>query len=207
MLFVLIVPTLHTVLKIWIAAEACNRFAESSRTGELEVLLVSPVSVRKICRGHLMSIRRQFVWPVVAVASVDVTLIVIGEKFFNSALAEQTPLLGLVVWGLLVMLIVDLQTLTWVGLWQGIYSKSSLVALRRTITQVMVLPSVIFALTLGISPTFYLYGNVMESKFGWVWGAVIWWWIIAFGVNTVYQLRARREVGDNFRGFAAMRAA
>jgi hypothetical protein len=71
----------------------------------------------------------------------------------------------------------------------------------------MVLPSVIFALTLGISPTFYLYGKVMESQFGWVLGAVIWWWIIAFGVNTVYLLRARREVAENFRGFAAMRAS
>jgi hypothetical protein len=115
--------------------------------------------------------------------------------------------LWLLIWAMLIMLLVDAQTLAWVGLWQGLRSKSSLAALRSTLLRILMLPWLVFLMSLYLSPTFYLYGVVLDSSSGWFLGAVIWWWIIGFMVNTIFQLISKRALYDQFRSVAAYQTA
>src|SRR6059036_3107293 len=55
---------LHLVLKFWLAGEACRRFCLDRQSDALELLLSTPLGVREILRGQLMSLARQFGPPV-----------------------------------------------------------------------------------------------------------------------------------------------
>jgi hypothetical protein len=78
-------------------------------------------------------------------------------------------------------------------------------ALRNTILRILVLPWLVFLMSLCISPTFYLYGVVIDSSSGWLLGAVIWWWIVGFMVNTIFQIHSKRDLYENFRLAATQR--
>lgn len=45
---------------IWLAFAATQRLAEDKRSGALELLLATPISVREILKGRLLALRRQF---------------------------------------------------------------------------------------------------------------------------------------------------
>jgi ABC-type Na+ efflux pump permease subunit len=191
-------PVLYVTACVAIACASANRFAEGRRNGELELLLATPLSIRKICDGHMLGLVRQFALPLVFVLSVHLILLVVGIV----ALGERGDgavirLLMLVALG--VMLVVNVRTLAWVGLWEGLRSSSVYVAIRRTLLLVLVLPSLVFLLTLAVSPTLYLFGGSLRGTSGWMLGAVIWWCATGFMVNYASGLHAERKLRDQFR--------
>src|SRR5207247_10466385 len=112
-LFVCLVPTLHAILKVAIASEAAGRFVEARRRGELELLLVTPLSSRNISRGHLKARRRQFLMPVLLVVLIDGLLMVLGDTFLEQHFGGPLGL-WLFIWAMLVMLLIDARALAWV---------------------------------------------------------------------------------------------
>jgi hypothetical protein len=202
--FLALPPLLHAILKISIASEASARFAEARSNGELELLLVTPLSVQKLCRGHLTAMKRRFTGPLILVLLVDLVLMFCGGKYVQQQFGSDL-MLWLLIWATAIMLLIDAHTLAWVGLWQGLNAKSSLSALRNTILRILVLPWLVFLMSLCISPTLYLYGVVIDSNSGWLLGAVIWWWIVGFMVNTIFQLHSKRDLYENFRSAATQR--
>ena len=59
---------LNTLLKIWIAGEACRRFVEDRNNNTMEFLLSTPLSERQIVDGQWRALLKQFGLPIAAVA-------------------------------------------------------------------------------------------------------------------------------------------
>ena len=59
---------LNATLKVWIALEAGHRLAEDKKSGAIELLLCSPLTVCEIIRGQWLALRRQFFAPLIVVA-------------------------------------------------------------------------------------------------------------------------------------------
>src|SRR5207244_5842368 len=53
------------LFKALIAAQACRFFAESRRTGALELLLCTPLRNRDLISGQFAALRRLFLWPII----------------------------------------------------------------------------------------------------------------------------------------------
>src|SRR2546426_588653 len=128
---------LHTTLKFWVASEACLRLGPDHRSGALELLLSSPLTVREILRGQMLALRRQFFWPVLLVAGLDFLFLFTAFNRIGSAGDSQ------VLWfclGVIATFAADVYTLCWVGMWTGLIAKHPNRATLATFARVVVLP-------------------------------------------------------------------
>lgn len=139
-----LVPTvvlIHSFFKAWILAEACYRLAEDQKSGALELLLVTPLTLRSMVGGQFRALRRQFAWPFVALAVLEYSVFLSAYGWF---------LIG----AGLIMLLVDGVALVWVGMYLSLSA--------RGINRAMVSS---FSLVLGTPWIIHLVG---VSIWGWM---------------------------------------
>jgi hypothetical protein len=135
------------VLKLWVAWHGCSTLAEAKRTGAIELLLATPLTVEEIIRGHWQGLQRFFMWPAVAALAVPVFPAV------QSLLSSSPPLTGvfflpipaLTIFGLATSLL-DLIALGWVGMWMGLSQPKTVQAFGKTVFLVVIIPTVVFCL-------------------------------------------------------------
>jgi len=119
------------VLKVWVASEACTRLSEDRRIGALELLLSTPLTTREIVRGHWLAFGRQFARPLV--------LLLVLEFFVFRMQAGTRP------WLLnSVLLIADVVTLAWLGMWLGLTARNLSRALLGSLACVFAVPWLLF---------------------------------------------------------------
>jgi hypothetical protein len=136
----------HTLLKFWLAAEACRPLAEERWSGTLEVLLSTPLSVDEILKGELLALKHQFGWPVLVVLVADCMMLL--ASFRDSAWDPSNDWVVLCVM-LMIVFVADLYTLAWVGLWLSLNARRGSHAVAGTVGRVLVLPWAV--LILGFS--------------------------------------------------------
>jgi hypothetical protein len=181
-LFMCLTPLLHAVLKIAIAAAAVTRLGEARRNGELESLLVTPMHARRICRGHMLALRRQFTPSVVLVLLIDASLLLFGHHLIIED-AEQMLIRCLAIWAMMIMLLLDAHALCWLGLWEGLTQKNAFVALWSTLVKLLVVPWPLFVVTAFISPPLLLFRAAMTEADSAFLGLTMWWSVIGFMVD------------------------
>ncbi|MCF7763810.1 MAG: ABC transporter permease [Verrucomicrobia bacterium] len=155
---VLAVLLLHAILKVWIGVEACARFADDHRSGALELLLTTPLPQSEFFEAHFLALRRQFLLPIVAVFAFDLLVmyqILPAKGFWNVSWLESQSLPRLAIGISMVLLVVDSFALCWVGVWEGLFARSTNRALGVTLAKVMALP------WLGLIALGILYGSVL----------------------------------------------
>jgi hypothetical protein len=185
----------HVVLKIWLAGEACRRFCLDRQSGALELLLSTPLSVQEILQGQLMSLRRQFAGPV--------AVVIFADLIFLSSENESNWTLGWVAW--ISMLVADLITLSWVSMWLGLNSRSTVRATAGSVSRVLFLPWLAFMglLTLiAISAIFAqaMPGGLEDSKL-----IICAWMLFGFANNAIFGLWAAGKLRSQFRLVATQR--
>ena len=173
----------HAALKVWVASEACQRLGPDRRSGALELLLSTPLTVKEMLRGQMLALRRQFFWPVMAVIFVDlVFLIAILGNQGGGASSSWWFWVGVV--GISTFLL-DLQALAWVGMWTGLTAKHPNRAAGSAIAQVLGLFWILFGgffyfvATLDLTPparnmenfalSFYLLLAALLDLLCWFW--------------------------------------
>ena len=190
-----LVPTVflfQSFLKLWIVTETCHRLAEDRRIGALELLLSTPVTTREILRGQWLAIKRQFAMPLAAVLVFEFLLL--RQQFAMSA-----TLLSLA------LLLADLATLGWVGMWLGLTARNLNRAILGTIARVLVLPAgayigCLFALDMLWR---FLGRGSFEPGEGF---SDYLWFGIGMASNLLFALGwARRRLLNNFREAATQR--
>jgi hypothetical protein len=193
------VLVLHLVLMYSVAVHACRRPAQDQQSGVLELLLTTPLGADVYLRGQLLSLKRQTFRPLLFVLAVDLTLMVAGCWESGSLNWEW---LGWAAGFLLLSakLLLDLYTLSWVGFWQGLASRSTSHALRRTIFYVFLLRWILLLTLLG-TVGLLTQGRVFQSPAG---GAIASGGYIALLIMTVvyYCGRAMGELHDDLRTLA-----
>jgi len=131
----------HGILKIWLATEATRQLGMDRRSGALELLLSTPITVPQIIRGQLLSLWKQFGPPSAVVILTDLI-------FLSTEPGTSWKLFWITI---IAVFILDMITLSWVGMWLGLAHKHPSRAAASAVARVMALPWAIF---LGIVTTF-----------------------------------------------------
>jgi ABC-type transport system involved in cytochrome c biogenesis permease component len=122
---------LHTVLKVWVAMEACRRLGEDHHNGALELILSTPLTVAEILHGQMQALYRQFFGPVLAILALDFIFLLVKVHT-----AEW-------VWwhlGNSAMFLFDLYALAWVAMWMGLVTRHVNRAPHAALLRVIILP-------------------------------------------------------------------
>jgi hypothetical protein len=195
----------HSVLKFWLAGESSRRFVEDRRNGAMEWLLCTPLSVDDILRGQRLALLHQFGWPSGVIVTVDLILMMVGYSS-QEVHGDKTWLL---VWfsGIIVF-IMDMFTLSWLGMWAGLVAQKSNRAAGSAITRVLFLPWLAFGLLmsgvgiLGVMPlTKPLIDkiNVTENR------VTVLWLLLSIANNLFWMFWAKRGLHTRFRELAIQR--
>ncbi|MBA4148690.1 MAG: hypothetical protein H0X66_11300 [Verrucomicrobia bacterium] len=185
---------LHLIIKIWLTLETSRRLADDKRSGALELLLVTPLTVPQLLNGILAGTRRQFLIPIAIVLGVD--LFLLGSALLSPNSSWQMPLI-MIFLAFIGVFVADCYTLIWVGLWEGLTAKNSTQAFLRSIFQVLVLPWGIFVILSSVIAI------LLSDSVSWfdAWIIVIWFTTTYFADAFVCG-RTMHRITDNLRGAA-----
>lgn len=151
------------VLYVWTAAQAPRMLIEARRSGLLDLVLSSPLTVREIVRGHWLALARLLGWPALLLVLAQVAGTTLAYQQFWMPLYQQSgqgtgsttmPItLALsgslaVVAGLATM--ANLAAMCWFGMWMGLTSKSALQAALKVLVFVHVVPWMVISFVSGI---------------------------------------------------------
>lgn len=193
---------MHCVLKLWIAGESGHRFAADLHQGALELLLSTPLRVEEILRGQLLALRRLFAGPVLALLCLDLLLMLGWLHSLNVNARERNQIVLIFLAGM-TMLVADLFTLAWVGMWQGLAAKKATQASSNTAVLVLVLPWCLF----GLCMTAW---SLLDWRLGWRNGPTFGvslglWLVLGIGVDASLYAWSRSWLLTEFRRVAMRR--
>ena len=192
---------LSLTMKAWIGSEAGRRLIEDRKSGALELLLSTPLSVRDILRGQRLALQRQFLRPVLVFLGACGLMIFAGGKSAEFSGGDRRTGIGPVAAGL-VMFAADVVALYWLGMWTGLAVKNSKHAFGAAIVPVLALPWV----GLGVVMTIIeLLPYDLRRAFRWDGLPLLLWFGFSIIVDVLFGLGARRNLLRNFRVLAAQR--
>ncbi len=192
---------LSTTMKGWIGSEAGRRLIEDRKSGALELLLSTPLSVRDILHGQRLALQRQFLRPVLVLLGAGGLLIFAGA---NSSDLNGTSR-PYWYWGWaagLVMFGADVVALYWLGLWTGLAVRNSKHAFGAAIVPVLGLPWIAIAVVVTV---INLLPREFQQMFNWAgWPLLLWF---GFGIlaDVGFGFWARHKLLTEFRVLAAQR--
>jgi ABC-type transport system involved in multi-copper enzyme maturation permease subunit len=189
------------LLKTWFALEAGQQLAEDRKRGALELLLSTPMTVHDILHGQFLALKRQFLGPLVAVLCVF-SLFMAGES--SEAVMEEDRRWWTLFWSaVMLMLVVDLAALYWLGMWQGLTARSPTRAASASVTLILVLPWIAFALLSLLFALASLNGDSGPGP-GFFLGL---WFGLGIATDIGFGAWARHKLLNEFRSAAAQRFA
>lgn len=190
---------MNSVLKSWLAAEAARQLTEERRAGSLELLLVTPLTIKELLHGQALGLRRQFTGPVVVVLLAELVMLL---AILREAFDYHDRLMWIAWWGAgMISLVADLVALYWVGMWMGLSSKHPKRALSDTVGRVLAVPWVIFSIC--------LLGMLLvatRGRTGMSWESLPFIWLaLGLGADVGYGFWARHKLLSEFREAATRR--
>jgi ABC-type Na+ efflux pump permease subunit len=145
------------VFKFLVASEASRRLNDDHRSGALELLLVTPLSVRKIIAGQREALRRMFLAPILLIEFMLLGIWLM-YNFLSPRVNDQGEIFVIIV-GNMAVLVTDFVALSRVGMWMGLRSRYHHRAVIQTLTRILVVPWLLY-FVLGIAGFFHLRSGV-----------------------------------------------
>jgi ABC-type transport system involved in cytochrome c biogenesis permease component len=190
----------HTVLKMWFSGEACRRFCEDRRSGALELLLATPLTVPQILNGQRLALWRQFGYPALAMLLADL-LMMAGCLAYEGS-EDGVWVKFWLYW--MAMLVWDLLALSWVGPWMGLNGRSPNRASMAALVRICVLPTLVFLVGWAFLAVLDGLGILRLHLDGPGW--VFFGWFALGGVNNLFfGTWAKRRLRRDFRAVATQR--
>jgi ABC-type transport system involved in cytochrome c biogenesis permease component len=183
----------HALLKFWVALEAPRQFFADRRSGALELLLTTPTDSRELVRGRLLALRRQFLWPAVAVAAGDILILL--RQLAESPNDGDNPMFALFFFVHVALLFLDLHAIAWVGNWLGLSAEGNRSTLW-VVLRLLMLPWAVHLVSVLIAGLLapWNFGNV-----NWAVVSLVAWLALNAGNNLFWILRARNGLLLRFR--------
>lgn len=191
----------NSVLKNWLASEAARQITEERRTGSLELLVVTPLSIPEILRGQALALRRQFLGPVLVVLGAEFVMLLAVPSDASSS----DELQAWFAWwsACMITLVADLVALYWVGMWIGLSAKNPKRVLGDIVSRVLVLPWVLF---LGFMVCLAILAARGGGDPGSDWQMLLVVWLaLGLGTDFAFGFWARQKLLTEFRLAATLR--
>lgn len=214
----------HALIAFRMAMSASYRLAEDRRSGALELLLGTEVSIKELLRGYWMALGRQFFGPImivifaglfgiamvlllfaehVQVGNIFNTAIEIVQRVFTRGADKEAGYVFFIVISIQLMLALNWIALIWVGMWLGLREKRS--GFATWVTLALVFGPPWFLLIVGIV-TFIEMGFVRGIQPDEAFSAVLTsGWILGLSHVLVLSWWARGNLIARFREAAADR--
>jgi ABC-type transport system involved in multi-copper enzyme maturation permease subunit len=163
----------YFLLKVFFAIQACRFFSEARRTGALELLCCTPLTMRTIIRGQWMALRRVFLWPVLLLLCMHLAAFAVmvsddSVKPLMQGAAGAGPFKFMMLWSVVKSVpnsVADFFALGWFGMWLALTLRKPTMATGLTILYVLILPTIAFCVaTLAIDTVFIVIGRVKLSE-------------------------------------------
>jgi len=182
---------LHVLCKLLVAAEASRRLSLDKRTGALELLLTTPLSVESILAGQMRTLQRRFIAPFLA-------LILVNWLILLAVSGRHDDLPGLAS-GMFVAPF-DFYALSWAGMLTGLREPRYARAVFRAFGAVMVGPWIVVLLFVFASNNHGVSSSSVHAFF------FCWSLFVAF-YDVVLAHWAKAQLLSRFRWFAAHEGA
>lgn len=192
---------LHTILKFWLTSEACYRFVQDRKSGALELLLSTPLSVNEILRGQRLALFRQFSGPVLIVLAIDLFFLSLGLKNKDLSRSDERTFWILLWLAGMSIFVMDLFALSWVSMWVGLTSRKVNRAGNAAIGRILVVPWMVFLFSItiaGIASVFSIFR--WDEKV-----ALLYWTALCVVNNVIFTNWARQSLRNRFRDVATQR--
>jgi hypothetical protein len=162
----------YFLLKVFFAIQACRFFAEARRTGALELLCCTPLTMRAVVAGQWMLLRRVFLWPLIILLSAHLAALLYsvskGAGNFGAPGPGAFPF-GIFFFSLYFKVIpntaADFFAIGWFGMWLALCLQRPNMAAGLTILSVVILPMIALCVpTLATDAIFIVIGWVKLSE-------------------------------------------
>ncbi len=133
--------------KLIFALQACRFIVDARRTGALELLLSTPLTVKQIIAGQWLALRRVFLWPLVCLSALLATPLIylIWLAIWRGTPEIYGQFMSLAWLGLHPFeFVMDLLALGWLGMWLALTSRRPQFAAAHTLLFIVFLPSIAF---------------------------------------------------------------
>jgi hypothetical protein len=194
------------VFKLWVASRAAGFFVRARQAGLLELLLVASVSPRQIVRGQWWAMQRRFLLPALAVVAIQVTAGLLQIQGIKASVAANAATAG----GATTTIdlsyqyvslalnpfefLIGLLAIIWFGMWMGLSSNKTNVAVIKTLVFCQVLPSIaLMFLRLGAMFSISWRGG------GWHWLPQVATAALGMAVDVAFVVLARKKLLATFR--------
>jgi ABC-type transport system involved in multi-copper enzyme maturation permease subunit len=216
----------HALIAFRMAMSASYRLAEDRRSGALELLLGTEVSIKELLRGYWMALGRQFFGPIaivvfagafgvammlllfaesVRVGNIFATAVEIVQRVFTPGADKEAGYVFFIVLSVQAMLALNWVALIWVGMWLGLCEKRSGFATWITLALVFGPPWLLLILGIVTSIEMGLVRGIQpDEAFSVVLTAA---WMLGLSHVLALSLWARSNLIDRFREAAADRYA
>lgn len=190
-----------SVLTACLLAWAASRFfIESRRTGELEILLTTPLGAARLVSSQEAWVRRMLFWPLVVLALPHAFQFAISffEMYVSPSLARglypgsmrNYSLFSAAFAG--VNAVAGALAVYWMGLWQGLKARSQASAVSRTVVYVVGVPYL-------VNMSSYIVIPMLVGILGGMWSAPYYAYFVTFAINLIFYSWIIRRSRDRLR--------
>lgn len=184
-------------LKAWIAVEAARRFTDERAAGSLELLLSTPLTTAELLHGMYLSMRRQFLGPMLAVLGLCVLMLFVSIQLHPSV-SERGKVIQTVLY--LLLCVLDAHALCWTGFWQGMSTRKPRRAGMNTMFLVLAIPwlaflgaSMIVGMLIVVSPWLRTSSEMLAF-----WG----WPVLGLGNSLIWIYASKSSLRNKLRSIS-----
>jgi len=195
-------------LMLWMASQASRFFVEGIRTGALELILVTPVVPAQIIRSQWKALFRAFFVPALLLIVVNTagTWYVIHDMQKNMAKMKSPSSAGFDFAGMqiatlcvgVVKLAGNLAAVAWFGMWMGMTTRKTSLAVFKTICFVIVIPAIVLAFGQGMIMATLMVGKLMSFRWPF-WISIAIGGVLSLAKNVFFIVLARQRLYNGFR--------
>jgi hypothetical protein len=165
------------------------------------LLLTTPLHERQIVRGQMLSLWRQFAWPVTAVLLANLTF-VLGEFRMWDSSSRLYLLISHLLLG--AFLAADMVALSWAGAWLGLINRKPNRAALLALARILVLPAVSIVVILCLWALVSRHNSEGDSLLGiflalWFWLELVADLYFGFGARAKLRTEFRTIVSEGFK--------
>ena len=193
----------YLFLKLRLADEAGRQLAAQRSTGNLELILSTPLSVAEIIDGQWLALRRQFAGAIVVCLTIGLaSLVLLGmlEPAPTTSLGISKANGVLALLAMMVVLVADAVALGWVGMWLGLKLRKPGEIAQGAVFRIMVLPSLLFVFLVRIASLWPFLSWLPNTSFAFKTSL---WLALGLVNDLLFILVSRRMLHRRFRAYAS----